>query len=51
MSATPTPVPMARKLKHLEFIHGAINRLASDSFWTKARSVVLVAARRDCEFG
>ena len=35
---------MDRKLKHLEFIQGVINRLASDSFRMKGWSVVLVAA-------
>ena len=50
MSPTPVPAPMDRKIKHLEFIQGTINRLASDSFRMKGWSVVLVAARRDCEF-
>ena len=35
---------MDAKHKHLEFIQGAINRLASDSFRIKGWSVVLVAA-------
>ena len=35
---------MDRKIKHLEFIQGVINRLASDSFRVKGWSVVLVAA-------
>ena len=35
---------MEQKLKHLEFIQGVINRLASDSFRLKGWSVVLVAA-------
>ena len=35
---------MDEKLKHLEFIQGVINRLASDSFRMKGWSVVLVAA-------
>ena len=35
---------MDAKLKHLEFIQGVINRLASDSFRMKGWSVVLVAA-------
>ena len=35
---------MEAKLKHLEFIQGVINRLASDSFRVKGWSVVLVAA-------
>ena len=35
---------MELKLKHLEFIQGVINRLASDSFRLKGWSVVLVAA-------
>ena len=35
---------MESKLKHLEFIQGVINRLASDSFRIKGWSVVLVAA-------
>src|SRR5215210_576235 len=32
------------KLKHLEFIHNVIGRLASNSFWLKGWSVTLVAA-------
>ena len=45
---------MGAKLKHLEFIQGVINRLASNSFQMKGWSVVLVAAilvllaREDC---
>lgn len=35
---------MENKLKHLEFIQGVINRLASNSFHMKGWSVVLVAA-------
>ena len=35
---------MEAKIKHLEFIQGVINRLASASFHTKGWSVVLVAA-------
>ncbi len=35
---------MERKSKHLEFIQGVINRLASDSFRMKGWCVVLVAA-------
>ena len=35
---------MEAKLKHLEFIQGAINRLATNSFQMKGWSVVLVAA-------
>ena len=35
---------MDRKIKHLEFIQGVINRLASDSFRMKGWSVVLVSA-------
>ena len=35
---------MEQKLKHLEFIQGVINRLASDSFRLKGWAVVLVAA-------
>ena len=35
---------MENKLKHLEFIQGVINRLASNSFQMKGWSVVLVAA-------
>ena len=35
---------MDRKIKHLEFIQGVINRLASDSFRMKGWCVVLVAA-------
>ena len=46
MSPTPEPAPVDRKIKHLEFIQGVINRLASDSFRMKGWSVVLVAARR-----
>lgn len=46
MSPTPEPAPMDRKIKHLEFIQGVINRLASDSFRMKGWSVVLVSARR-----
>ena len=36
-------MPMDRKIKHLEFIQGVINRLASDSFRMKGWCVVLVA--------
>ena len=36
--------PMDRKIKHLEFIQGVINRLASDSFRMKGWCVALVAA-------
>ena len=35
---------MESKLKHLEFIQGVVNRLASDSFRIKGWGVVLVAA-------
>ncbi len=35
---------MEAKLKHLEFIQGAINRLAGDSFRMKGWAVVLVSA-------
>ncbi len=35
---------MEAKLKHLEFIQGVINRLATDSFRIKGWSVVLIAA-------
>ena len=35
---------MDRKIKHLEFIQGVINRLASDSFRLKGWSAVLVSA-------
>ena len=35
---------MESKLKHLEFIQGVVNRLASDSFRIKGWSVVLIAA-------
>ena len=35
---------MDAKLKHLEFIQGVVNRLASDSFRIKGWTVVLVAA-------
>ena len=44
MSPTPAPAPTDRKTKHLEFIQGVINRLASDSFRMKGWSVVLVSA-------
>ena len=37
-------MPIDRKIKHLEFIQGVINRLASDSFRMKGWCVVLVAA-------
>ena len=37
-------MPINRKIKHLEFIQGVINRLASDSFRMKGWCVVLVAA-------
>ena len=37
-------VQLNRKIKHLEFIQGVINRLASDSFRVKGWCVVLVAA-------
>jgi len=32
------------RLKHLEFIHSVISRLAGNSFWLKGWSVTLVAA-------
>ena len=35
---------MESKLKHLEFIQGVVNRLASDSFRLKGWAVVLIAA-------
>ena len=35
---------MEAKIKHLEFIQGVVNRLASDSFRLKGWTVVLVAA-------
>lgn len=35
---------MDRKLKHLEFIQGAVNRLSTNSFLLKGWSVVLVSA-------
>lgn len=35
---------MEKKLKHLEFIQGVVNRLASASFRVKGWSVVLVSA-------
>ena len=35
---------MDRKSKHLEFVLGIVNRLASDSFRVKGWCVVLVAA-------
>ena len=35
---------MQKKLKHLEFIQGVINRLATNSFQMKGWSIVLVAA-------
>ena len=41
---TPGGFPMEPKLKHLEFIQGVVNRLASDSFRLKRWAVVLVAA-------
>ena len=41
---TPGGIPMEPKLKHLEFIQGVVNRLASDSFRLKGWAVVLVAA-------
>ena len=39
MGPTPEPTPVDRKIKHLEFIQGVINRLASDSFRLKGWSV------------
>ena len=36
--------PMGERLKHLEFIQGVVNRLATDSFRLKGWAVVLVAA-------
>ena len=44
MAPTPEGIPMESKLKHLEFIQGVVNRLASDSFRLKGWAVVLVAA-------
>ena len=44
MNPTREAVPVDRKIKHLEFIQGVINRLASDSFRLKGWSVVLVSA-------
>ena len=44
MNPTREPVPADGKIKHLEFIQGVINRLASDSFRLKGWSVVLVSA-------
>ena len=35
---------MEARIKHLEFIQGVVNRLASDSFRIKGWSVVLIAA-------
>ncbi len=35
---------MERKFKHLEFIQGVVNRLASNSFRMKGWSVLLIAA-------
>lgn len=35
---------MERKLKHLEFIQGVINRLSTNSFLLKGWSVVLISA-------
>src|SRR5215212_7467415 len=32
------------RLKHLEFIHNVISRLAGNSFWLKGWSVTLIAA-------
>ena len=40
----PEGIPMESKLKHLEFIQGVVNRLASDSFRLKGWAVVLIAA-------
>ena len=44
MNPTREAAPVDRKIKHLEFIQGVINRLASDSFRLKGWSVVLVSA-------
>ena len=35
---------MEKKIKHLEFIQGVVNRLATNSFRMKGWSVVLIAA-------
>ena len=35
---------MDKKFRHLQFIQGVINRLASNSFQMKGWSIVLVAA-------
>jgi hypothetical protein len=35
---------MEKKLKHLEFLHGIINRMANCSFLLKGWSVIIVAA-------
>ena len=35
---------MEKKVKHLEFLQGIVNRLATDSFRMKGWSVVLVSA-------
>lgn len=40
----PRQTGMEKKLKHLEFIQGVVNRLASASFRVKGWSVVLVSA-------
>ena len=40
----PGGIPMEPELKHLEFIQGVVDCLASDSFRLKGWSVVLVAA-------
>lgn len=37
-------MPMEAKLKHLEFIQGVVNRLATHSFHMKGWAVVLVSA-------
>lgn len=39
-----TEMPMERKLKHLEFIQHAINRMASNLFLLKGWTVTLIAA-------
>ena len=44
MATMPEGIPIEQKLKHLEFIQGVVNRLASDSFRLKGWTVVLIAA-------
>ena len=44
MNLLSEAVQMEAKLKHLEFIQGVINRLATDSFRMKGWAVVVVSA-------